>query len=67
MDKLFWEDIDNLLNKKRDYEILHDRFVLGKTLREVGKDRGIHAERVRQIEARALRTLRHPKLCKELR
>jgi RNA polymerase primary sigma factor len=37
------------------------------TLAEVGKVFGVNPERVRQIEARALRTLKHPSHSRKLR
>jgi len=48
----------------REEKILRMRFGIGEktdyTLEEVGKQFGISRERVRQIEERALRKLRHP-------
>ena len=46
--------------KPRERKVLELRFKEGMTLEEVGKIFGVSRERVRQIEAVALRTLRHP-------
>jgi len=45
----------------REKEVLHERFSNDSTLDEVGKIHGVHKERVRQIEAKALRKLRDKK------
>jgi len=60
--------IDSLSARER--EIIKLRFGLGDgyiyTLEEVGKIFKVTRERVRQIEAKALRKLRHPSRCKDL-
>lgn len=47
--------------------VLRARYYQGETLENIAAKRGISRERVRQIEARALRMLRHPKNNRELR
>lgn len=44
----------------RERKVLRYRFVDGMTLRETGDQLGVTQERIRQIEAKALRKLRHP-------
>ncbi|MBN1311327.1 MAG: RNA polymerase sigma factor RpoD [Anaerolineae bacterium] len=60
----------NLLND-REREVLEMRFGLkdgqDHTLEEVGKHFGVTRERIRQIEAKALRKLRHPTRSRQLR
>jgi RNA polymerase primary sigma factor len=55
----------------RERRVLQLRFGLGdgrsRTLEEVGKEFGVTRERIRQIEAKALRKLRHPSRSKKLR
>ena len=56
---------------EREAQVLQLRFGLedgrSRTLEEVGKDFGVTRERIRQIEAKALRKLRHPMRSKKLR
>ena len=55
----------------REQKVLEMRFGLrdgrNRTLEEVGKQFGVTRERIRQIEAKALRKLRHPSRAKKLR
>ena len=63
-------DVLHTLNE-REARVLELRFGLedgrGRTLEEVGKAFGVTRERIRQIEAKALRKLRHPTRSKKLR
>lgn len=56
---------------ERERQVLEMRFGLkdgqGRTLEEVGVEMGVTRERIRQIEAKALRKLRHPHRSKRLR
>lgn len=64
-----WEVLQSLTDRER--KIIEMRFGLidGKTrtLEEVGKEFGVTRERIRQIEAKALRKLRHPSRAKKLK
>ena len=64
------EDVMNTLTP-RESKVLKLRFGLedgkARTLEEVGKEFDVTRERIRQIEAKALRKLRHPSRSKKLR
>ncbi len=72
-DKMLGEKIETLLDTltPREARILRLRFGLQNgrsyTLEEVGKKFGLTRERIRQIEGRALRRLRHPRRSRQLR
>jgi len=71
--KILQEKIEELLTTltPREARILRLRFGLQNgrsyTLEEVGKKFGLTRERIRQIEGRALRRLRHPRRSRQLR
>ena len=64
------EDVLDSLNL-RERRVLQLRFGLddgrSRTLEEVGREFGVTRERIRQIEAKALRKLRHPSRSKKLK
>jgi RNA polymerase primary sigma factor len=71
--QLLKEQVQSILGSlsKREREVLEMRFGLkdgqGHTLEEVGSHFGVTRERIRQIEAKALRKLRHPFRSRKLR
>lgn len=69
MKELLWEVLDSLT--PREAKVLRLRFGLDdgnpRTLEEVGKEFNVTRERIRQIEAKALRKLRHPSRSKKLK
>jgi RNA polymerase primary sigma factor len=71
--KMLKEQMDDVLStlSDRERQVLAMRFGLEdgrtRTLEEVGKAFGVTRERIRQIEAKALRKLRHPSRSKKLK
>ncbi len=71
--ELLKEQLEDVLDTltEREENVLRLRFGIGdgraRTLEEVGKAFGVTRERIRQIEAKALRKLRHPSRSKRLK
>ena len=71
--QLLREQVQEVLNSltERESRVLKLRFGLEdgrtRTLEEVGREFGVTRERIRQIEAKAIRKLRHPSRSKKLR
>ncbi|MEO1784370.1 RNA polymerase sigma factor RpoD [Thermodesulfobium sp. 4217-1] len=70
---LLKEDLEDVIKdlQPRERDVVRLRFGLvdghSRTLEEVGKEFGVTRERIRQIEAKALRKLRHPSRSRKLR
>ena len=70
---LLKEQLDEVLDTltEREQKVLRLRFGMNdgraRTLEEVGKEFDVTRERIRQIEAKALRKLRHPRRSRKLR
>ncbi len=73
MNEKFKEEIDKFLKEltEREEKVIRLRYGLvdgrSRTLEEVGKEFNVTRERIRQIEAKALRRLRHPARQKALK
>jgi RNA polymerase primary sigma factor len=71
--QLLKEQVGDVLDSLtlRERKVLQLRFGIvdgrSRTLEEVGREFGVTRERVRQIEAKALRKLRHPSRSKKLK
>ncbi len=76
-DEMLSSDLSGRMNEvlstlsPREEKVLRMRFGIGEsrdhTLEEVGAYFDVTRERIRQIEAKALRKLRHPKRCRQLK
>ncbi|MFQ5427826.1 MAG: RNA polymerase sigma factor RpoD [Thermodesulfobacteriota bacterium] len=76
-DEIMSNDLSGRMNEvlstltPREEKVLRMRFGIGETqdhtLEEVGAHFEVTRERIRQIEAKALRKLRHPKRCRQLK
>lgn len=70
---LLREQLDEALKSltKREADVIRMRFGMidgrSRTLEEVGREFQVTRERIRQIEAKALRKLKHPSRCRKLR
>jgi RNA polymerase primary sigma factor len=77
LDAVINEDMKNHINKalytlsKKEEQVIRKRFGIGEdgphTLEEVGLEFDVTRERIRQIEVKAIRKLKHPSRCKWLK
>ena len=73
IDGVFKDQLNEVLDTltTRESQVIQLRFGLnggsGRTLEEIGKEFGLTRERIRQIEVKALRKLRHPSRARRLR
>lgn len=65
MNRELWEMVETLPSDQS--QVIKSRFIDGNTLREIGQKQGKSIERIRQIETKALKTMRVPRRCKTLR
>lgn len=65
MKRELWIAVDQLPENLPS--VIRHRYLYGMTLKEVGQSMGIDIEKVRQIEAKAIRILRMPGKCKRFR
>ena len=65
MKRELWIAVDQLPDNLP--EVIRHRYIDGMTLKETGQRMGVGIERVRQIEAKAMRTLRSPRRCRTFR
>ena len=69
--EIFAQESDRLSRFEREARVLQLRFGLedgrSRTLEAVGREFGVTRERIRQIEAKALRKLRHPTRSRKLK
>lgn len=65
MRRELWEIVETLPSDQS--QVIKSRFIDGNTLREIGQKQGKSIERIRQIETKALKTMRIPRRCRTLR
>ncbi len=65
MNRELWEMVETLPSDQS--QVIKSRFIDGNTLREIGQKQGKSIERIRQIEMKALKTMRAPRRCRTLR
>lgn len=65
MSREVWIEVDKLPENQR--AVIRWRYQQGKTLKETGEEMGVGYDTVRNLQDKALRTLRFPKRCREFR